>query len=77
MLMLKTSVGYSIRAVGINPEAARYAGINVKRNILLAMAISGGAAGLGGAVKLQPFLIDFTSLFLRVMVLMALPYLYW
>jgi len=51
ILIFKTSVGYSIRAVGINPDAARYAGINVKRNILLAMAISGGAAGLGGAVE--------------------------
>ncbi len=51
LLIFKTSTGYAIRAVGTNPEAARYAGINVQRNILLAMAISGGAAGLGGAVE--------------------------
>ncbi|NPV57767.1 MAG: ABC transporter permease [Anaerolineae bacterium] len=51
ILLFKTSTGYGIRAVGINAEAARYAGINVRRNILLAMAISGGAAGLGGAIE--------------------------
>ncbi len=52
VLLFKTSAGYGIRAVGINPHAARYAGMNVGRNILLAMAISGGAAGLAGAVEL-------------------------
>lgn len=51
LLIFKTSIGYAIRAVGTNAEAARYAGINVQKNILLAMAISGGAAGLGGAVE--------------------------
>lgn len=53
ILLFKTSAGYGIRAVGINSEAARYAGINVKSNILLAMAISGGAAGLGGAIEVS------------------------
>lgn len=51
LFIFKTSAGYAIRAVGTNPEAARYAGISVQKNILLAMAISGGAAGLGGAVE--------------------------
>jgi len=51
ILVFKTSVGFAIRAVGFNPDAARYASINVRSNILLAMAISGGAAGLGGAVE--------------------------
>jgi len=51
ILLFKTRTGYAIRAVGINPEAARYAGISVKSNMLLAIAISGGAAGLGGAVE--------------------------
>jgi ABC-type uncharacterized transport system permease subunit len=51
LLIFKTSIGYAIRAVGINPEAARYAGIHVERHILLAMAISGGAAGLAGAIE--------------------------
>lgn len=51
LLIFKTSTGYAIRAVGINAEAARYAGMNVEGNVLLAMAISGGAAGLAGAVE--------------------------
>jgi simple sugar transport system permease protein len=48
----KTVLGYQIRAVGSGPLAAEYAGIDIKRNIILAMAISGGLAGLGGAVEL-------------------------
>jgi len=52
LLIFKSSIGYAIRAVGINPEAAHYAGIKVKKNILLAMALSGGAAGLGGALQI-------------------------
>ncbi len=52
-LIFRSSIGYAIRAVGLNPEAARYAGIHVNRNILLAMAISGGAAGLGGAIQIS------------------------
>jgi simple sugar transport system permease protein len=52
ILLFKTTTGYGIRAVGMNANAARYAGIDVSRNILLAMAISGGAAGLAGGVEL-------------------------
>ena len=51
VLLFRTSVGYAIRAVGHNQEAARYAGIDVNRNILLAMGISGGAAGLAAAIQ--------------------------
>lgn len=46
----KTSFGYSLRAVGFNKEAARYAGMKVERNIVLSMAISGVFAGLAGAI---------------------------
>lgn len=46
----KTSFGYSLRAVGHNKEAARYAGMKVERNIVLSMAISGAFAGLAGAI---------------------------
>lgn len=53
ILLFKTTTGYGIRAVGLNANAARYAGINVSRNILLVMAISGGAAGLAGGVELS------------------------
>lgn len=47
----KTPQGYEIRAVGLSPGAAEYAGISVKRNIILAMAISGLMSGLAGAVQ--------------------------
>jgi len=46
----RTTLGYEVRAVGYNPEAARYGGISVARNYFLAMAISGTFAGLAGAV---------------------------
>ena len=46
-----TTAGYRIRAVGLNPVASRYAGINVKRNIVLALLLSGAFAGLAGAVQ--------------------------
>lgn len=44
----KTRIGYEIKAVGANPKAAKYAGINVGKNIVLAMVISGALAGLAG-----------------------------
>ncbi|GLQ35490.1 ABC transporter permease [Amylibacter marinus] len=46
VLIWKTRLGYEIRTVGKNPEAAHYAGINVARTIIIAMAISGAFAGL-------------------------------
>jgi len=46
VLIWKTKLGYEIRAVGQNPEAAHYAGINVSRIIIITLAISGGIAGL-------------------------------
>src|SRR6185503_16649047 len=48
----RTTLGYEVRAVGFNPEAARYGGISVRRNYFLAMAISGLFAGLAGAVDI-------------------------
>ncbi|MGI9112188.1 MAG: ABC transporter permease [Gaiellaceae bacterium] len=48
----RTTLGYEVRAVGFNPEAARYGGISVARNYVLAMAISGTFAGLGGALDI-------------------------
>jgi ABC-type uncharacterized transport system permease subunit len=48
----RTTLGYQVRAVGFNPEAARYGGINVARNYVYAMAISGVFAGLGGAMDI-------------------------
>jgi len=46
----RTTLGYEVRAVGFNPEAARYGGISVARNYFLAMAIAGLFAGLAGAL---------------------------
>jgi simple sugar transport system permease protein len=47
-LLFKTTLGFEIRTVGANPRAALTAGINVRRNIIVAMGISGGLAGLAG-----------------------------
>jgi general nucleoside transport system permease protein len=52
LLLSRTTLGYGVRAVGFNPEAARYGGISVARNYFLAMAISGAFAGLAGAVAI-------------------------
>jgi simple sugar transport system permease protein len=52
ILLNRTTLGYSVRAVGFNPEGARYGGINVSRNYFLAMAISGAFAGLAGALDI-------------------------
>lgn len=48
----RTSLGYEIRAVGINPGAAAYGGIPVKQRVMLAMAIAGGLAGLAGGLHI-------------------------
>lgn len=50
-LLWKTTLGFEIRTVGTNPDAAKYAGINVKRTIILTMAISGLLAGMAGAIE--------------------------
>jgi simple sugar transport system permease protein len=50
-LLNKTTVGFEIRTVGANPDAAKYAGINVKRTIILTMALSGMLAGLAGTIE--------------------------
>jgi simple sugar transport system permease protein len=52
VVLNRTTLGYGVRAVGFNPEAARYGGISVARNYFLAMAISGMFAGLAGAIDI-------------------------
>lgn len=52
LILSRTTLGYGVRAVGFNPEAARYGGINVPRNYFLAMAISGAFAGIAGAIDI-------------------------
>lgn len=51
ILLWRTTLGYRIRAVGQNPDASRYAGINVKRYMVLALLLSGAFAGLAGATQ--------------------------
>jgi ABC-type uncharacterized transport system permease subunit len=50
-LLEKTKKGYELRAVGFNQDASKYAGMNVNRNIILSMVISGAFAGLAGAME--------------------------
>ena len=50
IVLERTSFGYELKACGFNREAARYAGINEKRSIILSMMIAGALAGLGGAL---------------------------
>ena len=47
----KTTLGFEITAVGLNPDAAKYAGVSAKRTAVVAMAISGGLAGLAGTIE--------------------------
>jgi simple sugar transport system permease protein len=49
----KSTFGFEIRTVGLNPDAARYAGISVRRVLILTMTCSGLLAGLGGAIETQ------------------------
>ncbi len=51
LLLWKTTIGYRMRAVGKNPVASRYGGINVKVYLTLSMFLAGGLAGLAGAVE--------------------------
>jgi len=49
--LFKTTLGFEIRAVGANPDGARYAGMNIVRNFVVAMTLSGALAGLAGATQ--------------------------
>jgi simple sugar transport system permease protein len=50
LILNRTTLGFEVRAVGFNPAAAEYGGINVAKNYFLAMAIAGLFAGLAGAI---------------------------
>ena len=51
IILFHTTLGYRIRAVGYNPDAARYGGIRVRRQIVIALLLSGAFAGLAGAIQ--------------------------
>ncbi len=50
VILEKTTFGYELKAVGLNKNAAKYAGINEKKNIVLSMAIAGALAGFGAGL---------------------------
>ena len=52
IIIQKTTLGYKLKAVGYNNNAAKFAGINSDKSVLTALGISGALAGLGGAVQL-------------------------
>ena len=52
IFLWRTTIGYRIRAVGLNPSSSRYAGINVPNYIVLSLALSGAFAGLAGSVEI-------------------------
>ncbi|AIQ62987.1 ABC transporter permease [Paenibacillus stellifer] len=53
LMMRFTRWGYELRLIGANPTAARYAGIHIKRHIIIVMLISGGLAGLAGMAEVS------------------------
>ncbi|WP_232697111.1 ABC transporter permease [Brevibacillus daliensis] len=52
IVLWKTRTGFELRATGVNPHAAEYAGMNVNKNVVKAMFISGALAGIGGACEI-------------------------
>lgn len=54
-ILYRTTLGYEIRAVGLNPKAAEYAGINVRRVLIVAMVLSGAFAGLVATNEVMGF----------------------
>jgi general nucleoside transport system permease protein len=61
LVLYRTTFGFELRMVGLNPSAARYSGINVPRLTVLTMVISGGLAGLAGAIQTQGVFHEFQT----------------
>lgn len=59
----RTTLGFEVRTVGANRDAARYAGISVTRIFVLTMFIAGGLAGLAGAIEILGLLHNLPALF--------------
>ncbi len=51
VFLWRTTIGYEIRAVGLNPNASRYSAINVPFNQALSMTLAGGLAGMAGIIE--------------------------
>jgi simple sugar transport system permease protein len=58
LILNRTTLGYEVRAVGFNAEAARYGGISVSRNYFLVLGIAGGFAGLAGGIDVLGWRFD-------------------
>ena len=52
-ILARSQWGYEIKLIGDNPQAARYAGINIARNVILVMMLSGALAGLAGMSEIS------------------------
>lgn len=61
-ILNKTAFGYKLKAVGFNPSAAEYGGINVKKTMTSSMAISGAVAAIAGAVQIMGYTHHIASL---------------
>jgi len=53
LILFKSKLGFSLRSTGVNPKAASYAGIDIKKSILITIIISGAIAGIAGAALVQ------------------------
>ena len=62
LILNRTTLGYEVRAVGYNPDAAAYGGIKVRTNYIRAMAISGAFAGLAGGMDMLGYLYKYGTL---------------
>ena len=62
LILNRTTLGFEVRAVGFNPDAAAYGGIRVRTNYLRAMAISGAFAGLAGGIDMLGYLHHFGTI---------------
>lgn len=66
IIIKKSTLGYQLRAVGFNKDAAEFAGINVDKNIVKSMLIAGAVAGLAGAITIMsitPHTVDSIAVF--------------
>lgn len=52
-ILKHTKLGYEIRLIGENPKAARYSGINIAKNVIIVMLLSGGLAGIAGMAEVS------------------------
>ncbi len=66
LILNRTTLGFEVRAVGFNPDAAAYSGINVKKKYIQVMAISGAFAGLAGALDMLGYLFQYGQLDVQV-----------